>query len=92
MGGSWEAARVELSVLTCNERRTGFVNWYCGDARTQAPAGFVRYKDKPKTQAGPQGRPVQTYAQAPAQPVAQATAPANNVSFGQAVPANPEAF
>jgi hypothetical protein len=34
----------------------------------QAPAGFVRHKDKPKTQAGPQGRPVQTYAQPPTQP------------------------
>lgn len=54
----------------------------------QAPAGFVRFKDKPKTQAGPQGRPVQTYAQPPAQPAQ------NNVSFGQpaAAPANPEAF
>ncbi len=39
----------------------------------QAPAGFVRFKDKPKTQAGPNGRPVQTYAQPPAQ--------ANNVSL-----------
>jgi hypothetical protein len=29
----------------------------------QAPAGFLRFKDKPKTQAGPQGRPVQTYSQ-----------------------------
>lgn len=37
----------------------------------QAPAGFIRFKDKPKTQAGPQGRPVQTYAQPPAQPATQ---------------------
>jgi hypothetical protein len=51
----------------------------------QAPAGFVRHKDKPKTQAGPQGRPVQTFAQPPAQPVSNnvslaspATAPAND--------------
>jgi hypothetical protein len=60
----------------------------------QAPAGFIRHKDKPKTQAGPQGRPVQTYAQAPAQPAAQATQPpANNVSFGQpATVRPPEAF
>lgn len=43
----------------------------------QTPAGFVRSKDKPKTQAGPQGRPVQTYAQPPQ----QAATPANSVSF-----------
>jgi hypothetical protein len=41
----------------------------------QTPAGFVRYKDKPKTQAGPNGRPVQTYATPQA---------ANNVSFAAA--------
>ncbi len=45
----------------------------------QAPAGFVRTVNKPKTQAGPQGRPVQTYAQPPAQP--------NNVSFAPAAAA-----
>lgn len=45
----------------------------------QAPAGFVRHVNKPKTQAGPQGRPVQTYAQPPAQP--------NNVSFAPAAAA-----
>lgn len=28
----------------------------------QAPAGFVRHVNKPKTQAGPNGQPVQTYA------------------------------
>lgn len=52
----------------------------------QAPAGFQRTKDKPKTQAGPNGRPVQTYSQPPAQP--------NNVSFNQtpASPATREAF
>jgi hypothetical protein len=38
-----------------------------GVAGPQTPAGFVRHKDKPKTQAGPQGRPVQTYAQPPQQ-------------------------
>jgi hypothetical protein len=43
----------------------------------QAPAGFVRSKDKPKTQAGPQGRPVQTYSQPPTQPTA------NSVTFTQ---------
>src|SRR5271166_2411190 len=46
----------------------------------QAPAGFVRAKDKPKTQAGPQGRPVQTYAQPPAGTATQPT-PANNISL-----------
>lgn len=51
----------------------------------QAPAGFVRFKDKPKTQAGPQGRPVQTYAAPPA-------APANNVSFNQQAAKTNEAF
>jgi hypothetical protein len=52
----------------------------------QAPAGFVRSVNRPKTQAGPQGRPVQTYAQPPVQP--------NNVSFNQtpAAPATREAF
>jgi len=37
----------------------------------QAPQGFVRSKDRPKTQAGPNGQPVQTFAQPPAQPPAQ---------------------
>lgn len=52
-----------------------------GQTPPVAPAGFVRHKDKPQTQAGPQGRPVQTFAQPPAQaapaaPVAAAPAPA----------------
>ena len=47
----------------------------------QAPAGFVRFKDKPKTQAGPQGQPVQTYAQPPAS--VNLNSPAQN---------NPQAF
>jgi hypothetical protein len=38
-----------------------------GQVAPQAPAGFVRFKNRPKTVAGPQGRPVQTYAQAPQQ-------------------------
>jgi hypothetical protein len=42
----------------------------------QAPVGFVRFKDKPKTQAGPNGRPVQTYAQPPAQPASFQQPPA----------------
>jgi hypothetical protein len=52
------------------------------------PVGFVRFKNKPKTQAGPQGRPVQTFAQPPAPTQ-------NNVSFApQATPKAPtnEAF
>ncbi len=53
-----------------------------GQVPPQAPAGFVRFKDRAKTQAGPQGQAVNTYAQAPAQPVAAApAAPSNNVSF-----------
>jgi hypothetical protein len=36
----------------------------------QIPRDFVRKKFQPKTQAGPQGAPVQTYAQPPQQPVA----------------------
>jgi hypothetical protein len=50
-----------------------------GQVAPVAPQGFVRQKDKPKTQAGPNGQPVQTYAtpQAAAAPaVAPATAPA----------------
>jgi hypothetical protein len=42
------------------------------------PAGYVRRKDRPKTQAGPQGTPVQTYATPPG---AQANV---NVSFAPA--------
>jgi hypothetical protein len=56
-----------------------------GQIAPVAPAGFVRFKNRPKTQTGPQGQPVQTYAQAPAQ--------ANNVSFAQpAAGITPEAF
>jgi hypothetical protein len=53
----------------------------------QAPVGFIRAKDKPKTQAGPQGRPVQTFAQPPAQP-----AQPNNVSFANPNAGTNEAF
>ena len=45
-----------------------------GVVAPQAPAGFVRHKDKPKTQAGLQGQPVQTYAARPT----QAQQPASN--------------
>ena len=47
-----------------------------GQVAPQIPAGFVRFKNRPKTQAGPQGRPVQTYPQPQVQP-----APTNNVSL-----------
>jgi len=57
-----------------------------GQIAPQAPQGFVRLKDRAKAQAGPQGRPVQTYQAPPA----SNTAP-NNVSFSQAPPTN-EAF
>jgi hypothetical protein len=52
----------------------------------QAPAGFVRTINKPKTQAGPNGRPVQTYAQPPAQPAS------NNVNLNAPATVNREAF
>jgi hypothetical protein len=83
----------------------GILPMQAGFVAPQAPQGFVRSKDKPKTQAGPQGRPVQTYAVPPAQPhiqqqfqqqpvqqpqYSQAPAP-NNVSFATAPPP-PEAF
>ena len=34
----------------------------------QVPQGFIRFKDRPKTVAGPNGQPVQTFAQPPQQP------------------------
>lgn len=59
-----------------------------GQLAPQAPAGFVRAKDQVKTQAGPNGQPVQTYSQpqqqfaAPQQaPVATQPAPSNNREF-----------
>lgn len=39
---------------------------------TGVPAGFVRDKFRPKTQAGPQGQPVQTFQQVPPAVAAQA--------------------
>lgn len=57
----------------------------------QAPAGFVRFKDKPKTQAGPQGQPIQTFAQR--QPQAQQQqgqpAPSNSVSLNDPLSRGP---
>jgi hypothetical protein len=50
-----------------------------GVAGPQAPAGFVRQQNRPKTQAGLQGQPVQTYAAPQTQQFAPP--PANNVSF-----------
>lgn len=53
-----------------------------GQPVPQTPTNFVRAKDRPKTQSGPQGQAVQTYAQPLAQPSAVAQPPAsNNVSF-----------
>ena len=46
-----------------------------GQVAPQAPANFVRAKNRPKTQAGPQGQPVQTYAAPPAQQAASTTQP-----------------
>jgi len=85
----------------------GILPMQAGMPIPQVPAGFVRQKDKPKTQAGPQGRPVQTYAAPPQQPQKFAPQPPqyapqqpppfapapqpNNVSFATAPPA-PEAF
>ena len=60
-----------------------------GQPIPQTPANFVRAKDRPKTQAGPNGQPVATYSQPPAQqgavpasqPTAQPPQGGNNVQF-----------
>lgn len=55
-----------------------------GQPVPQTPAKFVRAKDRPKVQAGPQGQPVQTYQQNPAGQAAPQGQPApqgNNVQF-----------
>jgi hypothetical protein len=58
-----------------------------GQIAPGTPQGFVRAKDRVKTQAGPQGRPVQTYAipQQPQQFQQQPGQP-NTVSFSQSQP------
>jgi hypothetical protein len=66
-----------------------------GQIAPVVPVGFVRFKDRTKTQAGPQGTPVATYAQAPQQQ--QQPAQANNVSLNVGTTATagaptPEAF
>jgi len=48
-----------------------------GSVPPAIPAGYVRQNYKPKTQAGPQGQPVQTYAQAPQQAASQQGQPVN---------------
>jgi hypothetical protein len=53
----------------------------------QVPAGFVRAKDKPKTQAGPNGQPVQTFKQPP-----QPQPAANSVSLNNTQPVGNDAF
>lgn len=56
----------------------GFMPLAPGQNPPQPAADFVRFKNRPKTQAGPNGQPVQTYAQPPAQ---------QSVSFTQPAPA-----
>jgi len=58
----------------------------------QAPVGFIRQKNKPQTQAGPQGRPVQTYTQPPPPAGYAVPAAANTVSLNQPPAGTPEAF
>lgn len=45
----------------------GYLPYEAGTPTPIIPPDFIREKDKPKTQAGPQGQPVQTYQQPPAQ-------------------------
>jgi|SRR5579859_337336 len=54
-----------------------------GAPAPQIPAGFIRSKNKPKTQAGPQGQPVQTYSHPPQQ---------NQESFAPPARSTNEAF
>lgn len=55
----------------------------------QTPAGFVRFKNKPKTQTGPNGQPIQTYATPAAARLA--TQPPTTVNLGAGAPAAPAA-
>lgn len=57
----------------------GIMPLAAGQIAPVVPANFVRRKDRPKTQAGPQGQSVQTYVQPPAAPQQ-----GNNVSFAPA--------
>jgi hypothetical protein len=63
-----------------------------GQVPPQVPAGFVRQKDRPKTQAGPAGRPVQTYAQPPAQQAPATTVAAPGTVNLQTPPSNNQQF
>jgi hypothetical protein len=70
-----------------------------GQIAPKTPAGFVRIKDRTKTQAGPNpGQSTQTYAQPPAQPQAQgfyqppAAPPAQQAAPAPAVNLNNDAF
>lgn len=47
-----------------------------GAATPSVPPNYVRHKNRPKTQAGPQGVPVQTYSHPPAQSGGSVPAPA----------------
>ena len=67
-----------------------------GAIAPQVPAGFVRFKNKPKTQAGPNGQSVQTYASRPVQaatPIAGGNTMFASAPAAPAVPGgNNEAF
>ena len=57
-----------------------------GQVAPVAPADYVRVKNRPKTQAGPQGQPVQTYQAPPT----QINVPAPAVTTGSAPQPTPE--
>jgi len=59
----------------------GIMPLAAGQVGPAIPTGFVRAKNRPQTQAGPQGQPVQTYSQAPA--------PAVNLNAAPAAPPQP---
>jgi hypothetical protein len=63
---------------------TGVMPLTPGQIAPQSPQGFLRSKDKFKTQAGPNGQPVQTYAQPPQQQAP--TQPQQPAPFGQTAP------
>jgi hypothetical protein len=54
----------------------GFMPLAPGQNPPQPAQDFIRAKNRPKTQAGPNGQPVQTYSQPPAQSVSFAQPPA----------------
>jgi hypothetical protein len=64
---------------------TGVMPLAPGQIAPQAPAGFVRHKDKPRMVAGPAGQPVATYTQPPAS-ATQPGAPVNFAAPGTTAP------